>query len=241
MVSQLPHSLAHHVDQQEKQNDSNVIIKTSVVKNPKKIKHLKEETKAWHNHAEIRYEMGDFLKKYITKDQRKSLESSEIVVSDIRNSLATKSIKHRKIYIARDVDNVVQAIAIVAFKKKNKIKLIATNPENIPVFGYEKTTRGGGTALITHIVRDSMQKRHTKGLYLNAIPSAVAFYEKLGFVERNRKRRDWLKPMVLRPEKMPALVDKHIIDIKVQKHEPKISGLKFKKEKELDILERMAV
>ncbi|MBS0656390.1 MAG: GNAT family N-acetyltransferase [Verrucomicrobia bacterium] len=235
MVSQLSHSLAPR-------DDSHAIIKTSIVKNPKKIKFLQKETKAWSNHAEVRYEIGEFLKKYITKDQRRALESSEIVVSDIRNSLATKSVRHKKVYVARDGDNVVQAIAIVAFKaKKNEIKLIATNPENMPVFGYEKATRGGGTALITHIVRDSMQKRHKRGLYLNSIPSAVGFYEKLGFVGRSRTRSDWLKPMVLRTEKMQALVGKHMSEIKVQKHEPRKSGLKFKKESELDILGRMAV
>lgn len=208
-------------------------IKTCEVKNKESVKQLKKVCKNWQNHASLRTSTGIACK--IPKDKISQLEDSELMTEVVKDRLRSSLIKKSKLYIARDTSNIVQGIAIVSFKKKNKLKHIVSNPENLPLFGYEQSIRGTGTGLLTQIFQAVLDKGHKKKpLRLDALSSAIPFYEKAHFTfdrkaQTSKKSKKSLTAMIIQPSDMQKFVDTQTANVKIQKKEPDVSKLKYDK------------
>lgn len=105
-----------------------------------------------------------------------------------------------------------QAVAIAEMMRKGqerymKVHFLATNPANIPGAVEGATPRrGSGTAMIAAIVQESVERGGEGRVRLQAINSALPFYEKLGFVrEPSKHDDDELTSMVLSPEAAQAV------------------------------------
>lgn len=208
-------------------NEKTTKITTSVISEKDTIKFLKKGIKSWTKHAGIRDFLIQTSEDIPKKEKKAAIGRHFSLLVSLHNNLSNIS-KHEKVYIAYDQDNVIQGVAIATLRKsRNELDLIVSNPENQPLLGYEKPTRGAGTAIITHIGHDILAKRKgSKKLYLESVPQAKDFYKTLGFV-RTKEKSDELKPMVLKKGGIKDLINKNLLNMKIREKEPKKSDLKF--------------
>jgi hypothetical protein len=119
-------------------------------------------------------------KKYLAMASAGIIENLCVGLFDILNRQS-----QAVVYIAFDTMKKVHSVALATLRpRESSIQYLGTNPDDLDILGTEDTmVRGGGTALIRHIVRDVLL-RHTEEnpvLSLLSAAPAVSFYEKLGF------------------------------------------------------------
>lgn len=83
-----------------------------------------------------------------------------------------------------DSEGMPQALAIVKQQGRRHLYLeyLATSPWNVKEANDPRRVRGAGTALMTQLVIESARFGAEGRIELEALPGAVAFYEKIGFV-----------------------------------------------------------
>lgn len=202
------------------QNNSN-LISTVSIKDKTKIESIRKMAKYWAEHAAVRMYIAEnnMRKEPFTKRELQLLSDSVNSLSTLKSKLKKNP---KKIYIARDADGNVQGIAMVCLKNKNKIKLLATNPENLPIIGYEKVTAGVETGLMAHLFKKALKNTFgNKNVSFKVPPSAIEICEHIGFKASTPNQ------MSIQPSAMKAFVNTLPPGIITEKKEPKLSDLKY--------------
>lgn len=179
---------------------------TAKILNPKTTKRLHEIAKEWHAKAKFKKDLSNAAEAQVAKDKRELADDSNMLAGWFEKDMKDLKPTKRKdaVYIAYDSAMKVQAMVCASLSKKEtqEIDILATNPDNVVVFGTEQSmVRGAGTAIITHIAHEVLQNKKfkKKKLGLVATETAEPFYKKLGFKEN--KEGDF----VLKKSKMEEL------------------------------------
>ena len=84
----------------------------------------------------------------------------------------------------KDAKGNLQAASIISNEKDHiYLDYLATAPWNLSTKKHKKAVKGAGTAAMEAVIAESINKGHKGVVRLEALPGAVAFYEKIGFVE----------------------------------------------------------
>lgn len=204
-------------------------LTTAKVEKRRNIRLLEKLAGEWNTLAEERKQAA--LSSWLVPQKEKNLaDDSELLTYIIKKQLH-KNHRKTKVYISYSDDKKIQGIAIACInegKKKscNELKDLATHPQNMAIFWDDTPIRGVGTSLIVTVVKDVLKrKKGCKKLHLEAVNSAVPFYEKLGFeVDKKKKPHENVVYMVLRREGMLSLVQQHAPAIDFEKKEPKLTS-----------------
>lgn len=202
-------------------------LTTAKVEKRGNIRKLEKLAGEWNSLAEERKQAA--LASWLVPQREKNLaDDSELLTYIIKKQLH-KNQRKTKVYVSYSDDKKIQGIAIACIqdgKKKgcNELKDLATHPQNVAIFGDDMPIRGVGTSLIVTVVKDVLKRKEgCKSLHLEAVNSAVPFYEKLGFtVDTKKKPHENVVYMVLRREGMLSLVRQHAPAIDFEKKEPKL-------------------
>lgn len=191
---------------------------TCEIKNKKNIKAVRTTLKNWGLLSVARAIIAQ-VSDQIDEKHSEEASSSYGIISSIDEVLKKQKGKFQ-LHVALDDTNTIQAIAITQLAKgANKLELLATHPENIEIFGYEKPTRGAGTAIITHLANAILNKpTGSTKLHLFALDNAKSFYEKLGFIVNPKDP----ECHVMKRKSMRALVAKNKDFIDFLDEEPRI-------------------
>jgi azurin len=214
-------SLSGIISAEETDSSEKTQFKTAEITTKKNMKQVRAVLKDWGQLAEARLLLAHFSTQ-IDASQKESAMASAGIISSITDNVKKKSRKI-ELHVALDAQNKIQAIAITQLSKGcHALKLLATNPENIEIFGYEKAVRGSGTAIIAHLANKILQKKSgCKKLHLFALSSALDFYTKLGFVKDHKKPQ----LMMLKRQDMKRLVSESEDVVKFSSKEPKLAHL----------------
>ena len=198
---------------------------TAKILNRKTSKRLKEVCKAWDEKAKQKRDIAEAAVARLDDEKQSMAMDLQSIVNGIKDCIPKKPNKtDDALYIAYDLTGKVHAIALVDLSKRhtNEIDLLTANPDNVVVLGNEDNpVRGAGSAVITHIARDVFNSKQfaRKKLKLSPLPSAIPFYEKLGFSLSKKEK------MVMDKEAMQRLLfakpETHII----QDKEPKTKSI----------------
>jgi N-acetylglutamate synthase-like GNAT family acetyltransferase len=178
-------------------------ITTCQIEKKKNKKLLKKTTAVWKKLALKRKHNAP----YSTKE---TLDDSHFINGLVKKELKKLS-KGVTLYVAQDAHKQVQGIALATIRKDcNWLEFLVTNPQNIPIHPYESAMRGVGTKLVAHVARDILQgkKHRCKKLHLWARPTAVGFYQKLGFETPYLHTNTETTYMVLKRKALRALAAK---------------------------------
>lgn len=184
-----------------------MILKACEVKGKQGIDSLKKTLKEWKITAKHRMKLASSSS--AINDQKKfTCSLSYTIIRTLLKELKKRP-KERSIYVTYDETMKVQAVALASLQKGcNRLSLIATHPENIPIFGYEQGVKGAASAIVSTIAKEILQKKSgCKKLHLDAFEAAMPFYEKLGFVRDTKKeqRRDEAIHLMLKRHTMKQL------------------------------------
>lgn len=201
------------------------LLFTAKILNPKVSKRLKAVCKLWNEKAKYKNDIAQSVVAHLDAAKQMIASDSANIVDGLKSCIPKKPNKtDDAVYIAYDASGKVHALALVDLSKRKShhIDLLATNPDNVIILGNETgPVRGAGSAIITHIVHDILQSNafKKKKLQLTAVPSAVSFYEKLGFKANEDEE------MVMKKSEMKKLIEAKPITHQIQNKEPKASLL----------------
>ncbi len=115
--------------------------------------------------------------KRMKKDRNVYIANSSMI-NEIYSNHAAKPENTR---ILKDAKGNMQAAASIQEKKDSLyIEYLATAPWNVKG-GEAKSVKGAGTAMIEHIIQESVKKGKGGSVTLESLPDAISFYEKIGF------------------------------------------------------------
>lgn len=162
-------------------------LTTATVKDSGNISKLKKVVTKWTSIAEQRMWAA---KSTLDRNKVTLAQDSELLTQIIKQDLHKESAK-TKVYISYDDHKKIQGVAIARIHKSgcNELKDLATHPQNLKLFKDDTPIRGVGTSLVVAIAKDvRKRKKGCKKLHLEAVHSAVPFYEKLGFTVDPKKK-----------------------------------------------------
>lgn len=217
----------YHWAPQSAQSESKSHLSTVKIQKKQNIKELRHVAENWYKIAKDRYKLAKNFW-FISSDKKDQAEDSKIVTGVIGSDLYFKANKVSA-YVAYDEFDQIQGIALARIGNKgaNWLEDLATHPENLPIFGHELPVKGVGTALLTHVIKQVYEKMHNnKKLHLKALPSAIAFYQKFGFMpDPKRKAADGITPMILKRSQMRSVLEEQLPKLDIVKKEPNLSKM----------------
>ena len=121
-------------------------------------------------------------KKKILDDFKARQSENKVPVERLRDSsflyeLFARDMRGRSLIGVKNGDEMGAAVALVPKKDHIYIDYLMTNPRTL----IDGKSKGAGTAAIKAVVRKSMDMGKGGTIKLYALPSAMPFYEKLGF------------------------------------------------------------
>lgn len=197
------------------------LLFTAKILHTKMSKRLKEVCKLWNEKAKYKNDIAQSVVAHLDATKQLIASDSANIVDGLKSCIPKKPNKtDDAVYIAYDASGKVHAVALVDLSKRktHQIDLLATNPDNVIILGNETgPVRGAGSAVITHVVHDILHSKafKKKKLQLTAVPSAVSFYEKLGFTMNEDA------DMVMKKQDMEKLVGAKPVTHQIQTKEPK--------------------
>jgi|GEM_PF-2803174 len=146
---------------------------------------LEEITLKWLSEANKREIQSESL----PKEKQELAHDCACVVDLLHDMCACDALSPNEYIAINSTTNEIQGIATLTIQEEGpEIGLIGARPSNIDLFVDDHPIRGTGTALITHIFKDVKQgDLSQKNLTVRAFPSAIAFYEHIGFVHNKTK------------------------------------------------------
>ncbi|MBS0635633.1 MAG: GNAT family N-acetyltransferase [Verrucomicrobia bacterium] len=203
------------VQAHESEHCDHARLKTVEITSKKNLKTVRAVLANWNVLSMARMYLALFSSQF-NDSQKESASASDAILATMGESLD----ENVEIHVALDEQDQIQAIAFTQLKVGCKyLALLATNPENISIIGYEKPLRGAGTALIAHISNTLLQGQGgCKKLHLTPLPSAIGFYKKLGFVEDPRHLGSLILSRTSMRELLAATADR----VTILKKEPKL-------------------
>jgi len=203
-------------------------LTTAKLENRRNIRKLEQVAQEWNTLAEERKQAA-FSSWMLPLDVKSLAEDSELLTYIIKKELH-KHHRKTKVYISYDDNKKIQGIAIACIRKDkkgcNELKDLATHPQNVAIFSNDTPVRGVGTSLVVTVAKDVlMRKKGCKSLHLEAVNSAVPFYQKLGFtIDKKKPLHENVVYMVLKKEAMKELIRKNEDFIDIEKKEPKVKS-----------------
>ena len=130
-------------------------------------------------------------KKKILDDFKARQSENKVPVERLRDSsflyeLFARDMRGRSLIGVKNGDEMGAAVALVPKKDHIYIDYLMTNPRTL----IDGKSKGAGTAAIKAVVRKSMDMGKGGTIKLYALPSAMPFYEKLGFTRDDPNNND---------------------------------------------------
>jgi predicted GNAT family acetyltransferase len=188
------------------------IIYVEQITNKKELKKVSKALNTWVETSAAKQILVDKSKNIHYDKKIKQLAHDLVTMTTmVKGSLNKKLLKDRKVKVFAaydDQNHRLQGVAIASIPKGKKgcntLDELVTNPENVPVLGYEQGLRGTGTALVKKVAEEVLARgKGCKKLHLTHTYSAEEFYKKLGFEDDPKNDEGGF---FMKPSKMKALL-----------------------------------